>query len=77
MSVMARSPFRNIGPKTLPWLHKVGVKTPEDLERLGPKKVYEMILAEGYKPHKALLYALIGARYDKDWVQVARDYKTK
>lgn len=50
--------IKNIGPKTLSWLHEIGVHTQADLEDLGAVEVYKRLKAAF--PHKVSLNALYG-----------------
>jgi DNA transformation protein len=52
------SEVRNIGPKTLTWLHEIGVYTLSDLEDLGAVEVYKRLKAS--RPHQVSLNALWG-----------------
>lgn len=49
---------RNIGPKTIEWLHEVGIHTQVDLEDLGAVEAYKRLKAAF--PHKVTLNALYG-----------------
>lgn len=69
--------LRNIGPKTTVWLDKIGIKTRADLQKVGAQKAYEKLLEIGHMPHKALLYALIGAERDEDWKLIAFEERLK
>jgi DNA transformation protein len=48
----------NVGPKTIGWLHEVGVHSREDLERLGSVEVYKRM--KELHPDKVTLNALWG-----------------
>lgn len=59
-----------LGPVSEYALNSVGVYTKKDTERLGTKKVFEMVQDAGFKPSRNLLYALEGAINDMSWGEV-------
>lgn len=71
------SPLRGIGPKTQNWLDRIGIQTREALLALGPQQAYEDLIDIGHPPNRNLLYGLIGAAEDRDWREVAAEYKAR
>jgi DNA transformation protein and related proteins len=70
--------IRNIGPKTISWLHDVGVHTQADLEDLGAVEVYKRLKAAF--PHKVslnALYGLQGAILNLHWNALPPDMKAE
>jgi nucleotidyltransferase/DNA polymerase involved in DNA repair len=60
--------LQNIGPVTAKELYSVGIKTPGQLKRSDPKKLYEKIKEKkGGKLDKCVLYQLKGAVLDVPW----------
>lgn len=71
-------PIRNIGPKTLSWLHEIGIHTQSDLEDLGAVEVYKRLKAAF--PHKVslnALYGLHGAILNLHWNALPPDMKAE
>ena len=62
--------IRNVGPKSAAWLRQVGVRTLEDLVRIGPVESFLKVKRAGFKPSLNLLYALEGALADCHWQEV-------
>ena len=50
--------IRNVGPKSAAWLRQVGVRTQEDLVRLGAVEAFMKVKRAGFRPSLNLLYAL-------------------
>jgi hypothetical protein len=65
----------NIGPKSYAWLKQVGVRTPEDLKRLGAMEVFTKVKKAGFRPSLNLLYALAGAEQDRHWNTLTAEEK--
>ena len=65
----------NIGPKPYAWLKQVGIRTPEDLKRLGALEVFMKVKKAGFRPSLNLLYALAGAEQDRHWNTLSADEK--
>ena len=62
--------MRNIGPKSAAWLRQVGLRSFEDLQRVGSVDAFAKIKRAGFKPSLNLLYALEGALLDCHWQQL-------
>lgn len=62
--------MRNIGPKSAAWLRQVGLRSFEDLQRVGSVEAFAKIKRAGFKPSLNLLYALEGALLDCHWQQL-------
>ena len=65
----------NIGPKSAAWLRQVGVRTLEDLQRLGAMAVFMKVKRAGFRPSLNLLYALAGAEQGRHWATLTADEK--
>jgi len=64
--------LRNLGPVSVPWLEAVGVRSGDDLARVGPVEAY--LRAKAAYPERVtlnLLYALQGALLDLPWNKLA------
>jgi DNA transformation protein len=70
--------LRNVGPKLAGKLIAAGIDTPEQLRRLGAKRAFEKMYADGdaYGDYNAAyLYALEGAIRDCDWLDLPEAVK--
>jgi TfoX-like protein len=68
--------IRNVGPKSAAWLRQVGVRTQEDLVRLGAVEAFMKVKRAGFRPSLNLLYALEGALADCHWADLPDERKT-
>jgi len=68
--------IRNIGPKSAAWLRQVGVRTQEDLARLGSVEAFMKVKRAGFKPSLNLLYALEGALANCHWAELPDERKS-
>lgn len=62
--------IRNVGPKSAAWLRQVGVRTQDDLARLGAVEAFMKVKRAGFKPSLNLLYALEGALANCHWAEL-------
>ncbi|MBN8887057.1 MAG: TfoX/Sxy family protein [Rudaea sp.] len=67
--------IRNVGPKSAAWLRQVGVRTQEDLVRLGAVEAFMKVKRAGFRPSLNLLYALEGALVDCHWADLPDERK--
>ncbi len=70
--------LRNIGPKLAAKLVDAGIDSPEKLRRIGAKKAFEKMYADGDSYgdfNAAYLYALEGAIRDCDWLDLPEKIK--
>ena len=67
--------IRNVGPKSAAWLRQVGVRTSEDLARIGPVDAFLKVKRAGFRPSLNLLYAMAGALADCHWAELPEDQK--
>ena len=68
--------IRNVGPKSAAWLRQVGVRTTEDLARIGPVETFLKVKRAGFRPSLNLLYALAGAIENCHWADLPDERKT-
>jgi DNA transformation protein and related proteins len=68
--------IRNVGPKSAAWLRQVGVRTQDDLVRLGAVEAFMKVKRAGFRPSLNLLYALEGALADCHWADLPDERKT-
>jgi hypothetical protein len=68
--------IRNVGPKSAAWLRQVGVRTQQDLERLGPVEAFMKVKRAGFRPSLNLLYALAGAIENCHWADLPDERKS-
>ena len=68
--------IRNVGPKSAAWLRQVGVRTQEDLARLGAVEAFMKVKRAGFRPSLNLLYALEGALVDCHWADLPDERKS-
>ena len=62
--------IRNVGPKSAAWLRQVGVRSVEDLARVGPVEAFLKIKRAGFLPSLNLLYSMAGALADCHWADL-------
>ena len=67
--------IRNVGPKSAAWLRQVGVRTHEDLLRVGPVEAFLKIKRAGFRPSLNLLYSMVGALDDCHWTDLSTERK--
>jgi hypothetical protein len=67
--------IRNVGPKSAAWLRQVGVRTTEDLQRVGPIEAFLKVKRAGFRPSLNLLYAMAGALADCHWADLPEERK--
>lgn len=67
--------IRNVGPKSAAWLRQVGVRTQDDLEKLGPVEAFMKVKRAGFRPSLNLLYALAGAIENCHWADLPDERK--
>jgi hypothetical protein len=67
--------IRNVGPKSAAWLRQVGVRTQDDLVKLGPVDAFMKVKRAGFRPSLNLLYALAGAIEDCHWADLPDERK--
>jgi hypothetical protein len=69
------SKIRNVGPKSAAWLRQIGVRTTEDLERVGPVEAFLKVKRAGFRPSLNLLYSMAGALADCHWADLPEERK--
>ena len=67
--------IRNVGPKSAAWLRQVGVRTAEDLLRIGPVAAFLKVKRAGFRPSLNLLYSMAGAIDDCHWTDLSAERK--
>lgn len=70
------SRLANLGPKSAQFLNKAGIKSQEQLERLGAVKAYSIVKQVEPSASLNLLWALEGAISGLDWREVAKKQRT-
>jgi len=60
-----------LGDVSVRWLEAVGIKSPQQLKRIGAVKAYRRIRDAGFKPTLNLLWALHGAINDLHWTLIS------
>ena len=67
-SLKSLQTLRNIGSVTAEELYSIGIKTPEQLKKSDPEKLYEKLkYKNGGKLDRCVLYQLQGAALDIPW----------
>lgn len=69
--------LRNIGPKSLSWLHEIGIHTREDLDAVGAVMAYRIIRHHHPEASLNLLWALVGALTDRHWNALPPEEKAR
>jgi nucleotidyltransferase/DNA polymerase involved in DNA repair len=60
--------LRNIGIVTAEKLYSIGIKTPEQIIKSNPERLYEKLKAKhGGKLDRCVLYQIRGAKLDEPW----------
>ena len=67
--------IRNVGPKSAAWLRQIGIRTEEDLRKIGAVEAYRRVKLAGFKPTLNLLYSMAGAEDDCHWTALSEDRK--
>jgi DNA transformation protein and related proteins len=67
--------IRNVGPKSAAWLRQVGVRTQDDLNKLGPVDAFMKVKRAGFRPSLNLLYSLAGAIENCHWADLSDERK--
>lgn len=67
--------IRNVGPKSAAWLRQIGVRTTEDLTRVGPVEAFLKVKRAGFRPSLNLLYSMAGALADCHWADLPDEQK--
>ena len=73
---MAAEKIRNVGPKSAAWLRQVGVRTLDDLRRIGVVETFMKVKRAGFRPSLNLLYAMQGALDDCHWTELGEETKS-
>lgn len=68
--------LQGLGPKSEAWLCEVGIKTPDELRKLGAIRAFIRLKKDcGCKPSLNFLYAMVGAIEGDHWLKVAQKEK--
>ncbi|WOX06513.1 TfoX/Sxy family protein [Microbulbifer pacificus] len=67
--------LKNLGLASVNILHSIGIRTLEDLRRVGPVEAFASIRRRGINASRVLLYALQGALLDVHWNDLDPDLK--
>lgn len=67
--------IRNVGPKSAAWLRQIGIRTEEDLRRIGSVEAYRRVKVAGFKPTLNLLYSMAGAEDGCHWTALSEERK--
>ncbi|WP_444929838.1 TfoX/Sxy family protein [Microbulbifer sp. SSSA002] len=59
--------LKNLGLASVNILHSIGIRSLEDLRRVGPVEAFISIRNRGINASKVMLYALQGALMDVHW----------
>lgn len=63
--------IRNVGPKSAAWLRQVGVRSVDDLRRIGVIETFLKVKRAGFRPSLNLLYSMEGALVDCHWADLS------
>lgn len=69
--------LKNLGPTSAEWLHSVGIRTREDLEKAGSLGAFQLIKQHGFNASLNLLYALEAALQDVHWTALSPQTKAR
>ena len=71
----ARLPDTGLDAESAGWLRQVGVRTQEDLLKLGPVEAFMKVKRAGFRPSLNLLYSLAGAIENCHWADLPDERK--
>lgn len=72
------SKLNGLGPKSEKSLNEIGIFTKDQLQEIGPVRVYIKLLKEcNTWPSLNFLYALVGAIEGEHWVKIAKTEKER
>jgi len=71
------STLKNLGTASVNILNAVGIKTRQDLQRIGSVNAFLKIKARGIRVSKVMLYALEGALLNTHWKELNSDHKAQ
>ncbi|MFV8782361.1 TfoX/Sxy family protein [Microbulbifer sp. SA54] len=69
--------LKNLGLASVNILHSIGIRTLDDLRRVGPVEAFINIRSRGINASRVLLYALQGALLDIHWNDLDPDLKAR
>jgi DNA transformation protein and related proteins len=69
------SALRNLGPRSTEMLAAIGVRTRDELARLGALGACERLMAAGHPVSLNMAYAIEGALMDCDWRQIPHAFR--
>ena len=75
MASIAR--MRNLGPTSEAMLKSVGIKTANDVIKIGEIEAFVQLKLFGYNVNNNMLWALHGAIHDCDWRDIDKPTKDK
>ncbi|MFA0811881.1 TfoX/Sxy family protein [Microbulbifer epialgicus] len=67
--------LKNLGLASVNILHSIGIRSYEDLHRIGPVEAFISIRNRGINASRVMLYALQGALMDVHWNDLDPDLK--
>ena len=66
-----------LGPRSSAWLSSIGVKTLDDVRRVGSVEIYRLLKERGYPVSLNLVYGLEGALLGVAWNKLPPDVKAE
>lgn len=69
--------LKNLGLASVNILHSIGIRSRDDLHRVGPVGAFISIRSRGINASRVLLYALQGALMDVHWNELDPDLKRR
>jgi DNA transformation protein and related proteins len=67
----------NLGPSSAAWLREAGIRTINDLDRLGPVAAYRLVKERQPQATLNLLWALEAGLMGKNWRELSEDEKQR
>jgi len=71
------SSLKNIGPQSEKWLNQIDINTKQDIEKLGPVNIYNILRIQDFPVNRLLVYALQGAILNIHWNALPPEVKEK
>ena len=69
--------MRNLGPTTEAMLKSVGIKSSNDVIKVGEIEAFVQLKLFGYNVNNNMLWALYGAVHNCDWREIDEDTKAE
>ncbi len=69
--------LKNLGPRSVEWLESIGIRTRDDLEKIGSIEIHRRLKAAGIPASLNLVYAIEASLLDLDWRELPAELKAQ